>query len=421
MALVDGIRFRSQSVAAVTGRDRVPGDRCRRSVVHGCVDLGLGNPDLAPSDGIVRAVQAALSLPGAVRYGDSAGSLTLRRAYASLYARRFGVVLDPEHEVTAVLGAKEGLHHLMAVAPDGSVAVPVPSYPTHLEAPLMAGRSLRRVEVSPDDARGRAFLANLELALAGGGVGVVVASFPHNPTGVVVESGVLARAVQLARDAGALFVHDFAYWATTLDGSRAPSVLEVAHGPGVVELLSLSKSHSLAGLRAGALVGDPAVVEAVRLRKRAIDHGMAAGVEAGVIWALDHGDEELARTAETYRRRRDVVVAGLRRAGWERVVVPAGSMFVWARPHAGLDDVEVVEHLAEEHGVVLAPGREFGAAEPGWVRIALIAPEEVLEVVVAEVSACRELAQRPSARSRTKEGAGSRTSAARYSSASAKP
>lgn len=381
------------------GERRVCVDGCSggRAIVSRCtglapgeiIDLGFGNPDLPPPPQVLTTITAKLGDPHPARYGDSAGSVGFRTGVAALYLRRWGVDLEPGDEITQVLGVKEGLHHVLAALPPGPVAVPMPSYPTHHEAVRFAGRPLVGLSLDPDDRDARRFLAAAAEVAQAGTVRAIVLSFPHNPTGVMTTREALAELVCVAAKAGVILVHDFAYWATVLEGRRSVSLLEVPEArSGAVELVSLSKSHSMAGFRVGALVGSSDIVMRVRERKRALDHGLSAPVEAGALWAFHEGDAAAAELARRYRVRRDALVAGLVRLGWERVASPAGSMFVWAQPRRGLDEGRLVTHLVEAHGVRVGAGRDFGASEAGWLRLSLIAEPDVLGEAVRRLGSC---------------------------------
>ncbi|WP_041661700.1 pyridoxal phosphate-dependent aminotransferase [Acidimicrobium ferrooxidans] len=383
-------RFAAPTSATRAGVER--GARmigCGGPALGEMIDLGFGNPDLPPPQEALAAIAAELARSHPARYGDSAGTVAYRAGVAALYERRWGVSLDPDAEVTQVLGAKEGLHHVLAVLPPGPVGVPMPSYPTHHEAVLVAGRPLVGLELDPDDRDGRHFIERAADLARAGRVRAIVLSFPHNPTGVTTTRAMLEELVAAAVEAGVTLVHDFAYWATVLEERPSVSLLEIPEARSVaVELVSLSKSHSMAGFRAGALAGSGAIVQRVRARKRAFDHGLSQPVEAGALWALHDGDRAADELARRYRVRRDVLVAGLRRLGWGRVANPAGSMFVWAQPRGGLDDAGVTRHLVDEHGVLLGAGRDFGATEAGWLRFSLIAEPEVLDEAVRRLGQC---------------------------------
>jgi alanine-synthesizing transaminase len=338
------------------------------------IDLGFGNPDIpSPSVAVEKLREAALS-PVNHRYSASRGITQLRRAITERYQQRFGVELDPEQHVVATIGAKEGLAHLLwAVVDEGdSVLVPTPTYPIHQVAPRLAGG---RVATFPA-AHG---LDGVLDTLAQQTPKVVVVSFPHNPTTTLATAEGLQRLVDLARERGFLVVHDFAYADIAFDGHRPPSIL-AADGAldCAVELFSLTKSFSMAGWRVGFALGNATVIKALTRLKSYLDYGTFQPIQIASIVALREATEYPDEVCEIYRGRRDVLCAGLARAGWP-VEPPRGTMFVWAPlppALARLGSVEVAVELAREAGVAVSPGAGFGDGGDGHVRFALVENEQ---------------------------------------------
>jgi len=338
------------------------------------IDLGFGNPDIPSPPAAVEKLREAALKAGNHRYSASRGIPQLRAAVCELYARRFGVTLDPETQVVSTIGAKEGLAHLMwvLVEPGDTAVVPTPSYPIHHVAPRLAGAA---VVTAPACGGVDAVVE----AAASCGARVAVVSYPHNPTTTTVTLAELQRLVDAAREHGFLVVHDFAYADIAFDGHRPPSILQ-ADGAFdcAVELYSLTKSFSMAGWRVGFVVGRADVVGALAKLKSYLDYGTFQPIQIASIVALREAADYPVEVCEIYRRRRDALCAGLARAGWE-VEPPRGTMFVWApipERHRALGSLEFALQLARSGGVAVSPGIGFGAGGDGHVRFALVENEQ---------------------------------------------
>jgi alanine-synthesizing transaminase len=338
------------------------------------IDLGFGNPDIpSPPVAVEKLREAALN-PRNHRYSASRGIEQLRRAVTERYARTFGVELDPETQVVSTIGAKEGLAHLLWVLVDhgDSVVVPTPAYPIHRVAPRLAGADV----VTAPAAGG---IDAIEAAARSSRPRAVIVSYPHNPTTAVATAADMQRLVDLAREHGFLLVHDFAYADVAFDGHRPPSVL-AADGAAdcAVELYSLTKSFSMSGWRLGFVLGNAEVVAALAKLKSYLDYGTFQPIQIAATVTLREAGEYPAEVCETYRRRRDVLCAGLARAGWP-VEPPLGTMFVWApipERHRDQGSLSLALRLAREAGVAVSPGIGFGEGGDGHVRFALVENEQ---------------------------------------------
>jgi alanine-synthesizing transaminase len=351
------------------------------------VDLGFGNPDIpSPAVAVDKLAEAAHNTRNH-RYSASKGIPKLRRAVADLYQRRFDVELDPDTEVVTTIGAKEGLSHLMWVllGPGDSALVPTPSYPIHLYAPLFAGAEVQQVRVGEGS-----FLEGCQEAYDSQWPKprVLVCSFPHNPTTTCVDLEEMTALVEFARERGMVMVHDFAYSDTAFDGFQPPSVLQV---PGAkdcsVELYTLTKSFSMAGWRVGFLVGNAAVVGALTKIKSYLDYGTFQPIQIAATVAMNEAADYPVEVNAIYQSRRDALIDGLSRIGWE-VPPPRGTMFVWARlPEAyqEMGSLEFSRMLVAEAQVAVSPGMGFGPGGEGYVRFALIENEQRI------AQACRNL------------------------------
>ena len=343
------------------------------------IDLGFGNPDVAPPEVAVEKLREAAALPRNHRYSSSRGLPKLREAICDLYGNRFGIELDPEREATLALGAKEGLVHLLWVllGPGDVALVPSPSYPIHLFAPGFAGAAVARVNVGPD----RDFLANLEEAWLASQPRprVLICSFPHNPTTACADLPMMQGLVDFARERELVLVHDFAYADLAFDGYRPPSVFEAEGARDVaVELYSLTKGFSVAGWRVAFVLGRADVISALARLKSYLDYGSFQPLQIAATVALREAGDYPKEVAEIYQGRRNALCTGLARAGWE-VPPPQATMFVWARipeAFAAEGSHAFALRLLREALVAVSPGSGFGPDGEGFVRFALVENEQ---------------------------------------------
>jgi alanine-synthesizing transaminase len=349
------------------------------------VDMGFGNPDIPSPDFAVEKLAEAARNPRNHRYSASRGIPKLRLAVANLYLRQFGVELDPDTEVVATIGAKEGLSHLMwtLVGPGDTALVPTPSYPIHIYAPLFAGADVQQVRLGPD----QDFFANLMESWESTWPRprVIVFSFPHNPTTECVDLAWMQRLVDFAREHDVILVHDFAYSDTAFDGFKPPSVLEVPGAKDVaVELYTMTKSFSMAGWRVAFLVGNAQIVQALTKLKSYLDYGTFQPIQIAAIVTMNEAPDYPKEVNEIYRARRDALCDGLNRIGWE-VDRPKGTMFVWTpipEPYREMGSLEFAKHLVTEADVATSPGVGFGKGGEGFVRFALIENEQRVQQAV---------------------------------------
>jgi alanine-synthesizing transaminase len=339
------------------------------------IDLGFGSPDIPPPPGVVDKLVEAARQPKNHRYSASRGIPNLRRAVADRYLRSYGVTLDPNTEVINTIGAKEGLSHLMwvLVQPGDVALVPEPSYPIHIYAPVLAGAEVRRVHLSTD----ADFFERLTAAFRTSWPKprVIVTSFPHNPTTVSVDIGFYERLVEFAKRNDVMVVNDFAYADISFDGYRPPSILEVDGAKDVaVELYTLSKSHSMAGWRVGFVVGNREIIAALQQLKSYLDYGTFQPIQIASIIALNDHDAYVDEVVDEYRARRDTLIDGLQRSGWD-VEAPSATMFVWARipePLRSMGSLKFALDLLDNARVAVSPGIGFGPSGDEHVRFALV-------------------------------------------------
>src|SRR5271163_733221 len=345
------------------------------------IDFGMGNPDGATPQFIVDKLIEAAKRTRTHRYSLSRGVPRLRRAICNWYKHRYDVDLDSEREAIVTIGSKEGIAHLcLAVLDDeDTVAVPNPSYPIHIFGPVIAGSKVQSIPVQ--DGTAEALLERLEhdLPRMQPRPKLLILNFPSNPTAQCVELSFFERIVALCRELGIYIIHDLAYADIVFDGYRAPSILEVPGAKEIaVEFFTLSKSYNMPGWRVGFMVGNPELVAALGRLKSYFDYGTFTPIQVASILALEGPQECVAEICDNYRKRRDVLVEGLNRAGWH-VALPKATMFVWApipEPYRHLGSLEFSTLLLKEAKVAVSPGIGFGEYGDGHVRFSLIENEE---------------------------------------------
>lgn len=342
------------------------------------IDLGMGNPDLPTPDHIVSKMVEKVQDPRNHRYSASKGITGIRKAICAWYKRRYDVDLDPDSEAVATIGAKEGLSHLVlaTISPGDVVLVPSPTYPIHPYSVVISGGDLRSVPLSPE----RDFFDDLLTAFrqTWPQPKMLIISFPHNPTTVCVDMEFMTKIVEFCKEHEIWLVHDFAYADLCFDGYEAPSVLQVPGAKDVaVEFFSMSKSYSMAGWRLGYCVGNPELVNALTRIKSYLDYGVFQPIQIAAVEALNKDQECVQEIVDIYKARRDTLVTGLNRVGWE-VPSPKGTMFLWApipEQFRSMGSVEFSKLLIREAKVAVSPGRGFGEYGDDYVRFALVENE----------------------------------------------
>ena len=342
------------------------------------IDLGMGNPDLPTPQGIVDKLCEVVRDPRTHRYSSSRGIPGLRRAQAKYYERRFGVKLDPETQVVATLGSKEGFANMAQAitAPGDVILCPNPTYPIHAFGFIMSGGVIRAIQVEPDDkflpALERSVRHSIPKPLA------LILNYPSNPTAHVATLDFYKDVIAFARRHDIYVLSDLAYAEIYFDGTPPPSVLQVPGAMDVaVEFTSMSKTFSMPGWRMGFAVGNERLVSALTRVKSYLDYGAFTPIQVAAAAALNGDGSDIAEVREVYHRRRDVMVESFGRAGWE-VPAPAATMFAWApvpEPFREMGSLEFSKLLVEKADVAVAPGIGFGEHGDSHVRIALVENE----------------------------------------------
>ncbi|OHB74824.1 MAG: aminotransferase [Planctomycetes bacterium RBG_16_55_9] len=353
------------------------------------IDLGMGNPsDPTPKIIIDKLCEAAQDQRNQ-RYSASRGIEGLRREIAKKYAAKWNVQLDPETEVLACIGSKEGFSHLCLamMGPGDTAIVPEPAFPIHNYAVALAGANVVSVPLGTDDK----FLSNIAMVIENmyPKPKLLILNYPHNPTAVTVDEGFFEPVVELAKKFGVAIIHDFAYGETCFDGYKAPSFLSVKGAKDIgVEFTTMSKPYNMAGFRIGFVAGNKDMIDYLATIKGYYDYGIFQAIQIAGIIAMRHCDNEIAIQNQRYQSRRDVVCDGLTRIGWE-VEKPRATMFVWAKvpkEHSqGKGSIDYAMDLMEYAEVSIAPGRAFGEGGENYMRIALVENEQRLRQAIRNI------------------------------------
>jgi len=343
------------------------------------IDLGMGNPDLPTPNHIVEKLQETALDPRTHRYSTSKGIPGLRKAQASYYGRRFGVKLNPDTQVVATLGSKEGFANMAAAitAPGDVVLVPNPTYPIHSFGFIMAGGVVRSMPADPNED----FLRTLDRAVRHSIPKPIalILNYPANPTAYVADLDFYAEVVKYCKAHDIFILSDLAYAEIYFDGVQPPSVLQVPGAIDItVEFTSMSKTYSMPGWRVGFAVGNERLIAALARVKSYLDYGAFTPIQVAAATALNGSDEVIEEVRKIYELRRDVMVESFGRAGWN-IPSPAATMFAWAPipdQFAHLGSLEFAKLLIQETGVAVAPGVGFGEYGDQYIRLALVENEQ---------------------------------------------
>lgn len=341
------------------------------------IDLGMGNPDQPTPNVIVdRLCDTVKNHANTHRYPQAKGTPKFRKTVASWMNRRFGVTLDPDTEVTALIGSKEGIAHLaMAVLNPGDVVlVGDPAYPAHFNGVILAGGEVHSIPLNADNH----YLPELDKIpeKIARRAKLLFLNYPNNPTAAVIpDKAVFKDWIRFAKKYDLIVCHDNAYSEVTFDGYVAPSFLEVEGAKEVgIEVHSFSKSYNMAGWRMGWMCGNARVIAAVEKFKSFLDYGAPTFIQLSAVAALDSWPGTVDSIVKVYQKRRDQMIDGMAKLGWN-VPKPQATMYVWAQipePFRAMGSLAFAEKLLRETGVVMAPGAGFGAGGEGFVRMALV-------------------------------------------------
>ena len=356
--------------------------RARLAAGGTVVDFSIGAPNLPPAPHVAQALAQAALDTGNYIYAIQ-DLPELRQAAADWYRRRYGVTLDPERQITSLLGSQEGLGHLaLTVVNEGDVAlVPDPCYPAFSDGPKLAGAELYYMPQRPENG----FVIDLRdiPADVARRAKLMVVSYPNNPTTAVAPDSFYRDLVAFAKEYGIWVVHDNAYSELVFDGAQCGSFLRFEGAVDVgVEFNSLSKTYAMAGARCGFCLGNAELVGMMAKLKSNLDYGMFLPVQRAAIAAITGDQSCVETTRRAYEERRTFLCDGLTALGWP-VPRSAATMFVWARlPRAYDDSQRFCELLLERAGVLVTPGSAFGPSGEGYVRLALVRTREEMELAL---------------------------------------
>ena len=352
------------------------------------IDLGMGNPDLPTPQHIVDKLKETVDDKTTHRYSMSRGIPGLRKAHAAYYKRRFGVHLDPETETIVTLGSKEGLANLAQAitAPGDVILSPNPSYPIHPYGFMIAGASVRHMPLGPD----YDFMKELAHAVQHSvpTPSAVILCYPSNPTAEVVDLDFYREVVDFCRKKGVWILSDLAYAEIYFDDNPPPSILEVPGARDIaVEFTSMSKTYSMAGWRVGFAAGNKELIGALGRVKSYLDYGAFTPIQVAAVAALNGPQDCVELHRNTYKARRDVLIAGLKVAGWE-VPSPKATMFAWAPLPSEFEEIgsmEFAKLLMQHAKVAVSPGVGFGEYGEGYVRIGLVENEQRIRQAIRNI------------------------------------
>ncbi len=354
------------------------------------IDLGMGNPDISTPKHIVDKMVESVQKGKNHRYSASRGINMLRQAISEWYKNRFGVEIDPEEEAIVTIGVKEGMSHLVlaTISPGDVVFAPNPTYPIHPYSAIIAGGDLRGIPIGKD----RDFFEDLLSATkqTWPKPKMLIISYPHNPTTNVADGEFFKKIVEFCTDNEIMVIHDFAYADLVFDGYKAPSFLQTDGAKRIgVEFFSLSKSYSMPGWRVGFCAGNREIIAALRRIKSYLDYGIFQPIQIASIIALKGPYDCVDETVKIYEERRDALINGLGRVGWE-IDKPKGTMFVWAKipeKYSKIGSLEFSKLLIKEARVAVSPGIGFGQYGEGYVRFALVENKHRINQAVRGIKA----------------------------------
>lgn len=360
------------------------------------IDLGMGNPDLPTPKHIVEELREQAKYVANHRYSRPTDDVekALKKAIADWYKGRFNVDLDPRTEVLPLIGSKEGIANfcLTFLNNDDIALVPSPGYTVHFNGPIMAGGILYSIPVTKENGY-KPDLKSLGREITRMAK-ILFISYPHNPTTAIADLGFFQEVVDWGKDKDIIIAHDNAYSDFVFNGKPAPSILQVKGAKEkCVEFHTLSKSYNMAGWRIGMVVGNANIIRSLEKTKSYIDFGLFRPIQLAAIKALTGPQDCVREIVDTYRKRRDVFVGGLNKIGWN-LDMPQGTFYVWAHippKYSALTSMEFSALLVEEAGVVSAPGTGFGEFGEGFVRFALVEPEDKLKIAVDRIKKVLEI------------------------------
>ncbi|NJK56326.1 MAG: LL-diaminopimelate aminotransferase [Pleurocapsa sp. SU_5_0] len=372
---------RLQSISSNVFADMDRAKTQARDLGKEIIDLSLGSSDLPVAAEILEVVANALQDPDTHGYLLHGGTKDFRAAAANWYSKKFGIPVDPETEVLALIGSQEGTAHLpLAILNPGDIALLLdPGYPSHAGGVYLAGGVIHPMPLLAQNNFLPVF-EDIPLDILSKSK-MMVLSYPHNPTTAIAPLTFFNQAVNFCRQHDLVLVHDFPYVDLVFDTQAvAPSILQADPQKELsIEFFTLSKSYNMGGFRIGYAIGNSSLIQALRQIKAVVDFNQYRGILTGAIAALSSSPESVAQTVQTFQQRRDVFIQALQDIGWE-VPSPIATMYIWAKlPEPWQhNSVDFCTKLVAQTGVAASPGVGFGQAGEGYVRFALVRDPDTL-------------------------------------------
>lgn len=368
-------------------------DRKKRAAIEAgrdVIDFGVGDPDQPTYPFILDAMGRALQNPSRHRYPLGGGLPEFRRSIAGFMQGRYGVELNPQAEILALIGSKEGIGHLplAMVDPGQTVIVPAPGYPVYYASTIFAGGQPYVIDLDPQQGWRLDFGAIPQEVARD--AALMFLNYPNNPTGACVDLDYFGEAVEFARMNDVIIAHDAAYNELYYDENPPPSILQVGGAREVaIEFHSASKTFNMTGWRIGFVAGHAQVVEALGRVKANLDSGVFGAIQDAAAEAYSEIDRpEIIAARKEYRSRAELLCSGLKSLGFQ-AEPPAATFYVWARVPAGMDSISVCTRLLDEADVVGVPGKGFGRVAEGYVRFSVSVPTERIRAAVERMRALK--------------------------------
>ncbi|GHH99337.1 LL-diaminopimelate aminotransferase [Neobacillus kokaensis] len=349
------------------------------------IDLGIGDPDLPTPKHIVKKLMEETQDPGNLKYPSFVGCVEFKQAVADFYFREYGVHLDPDTEVLALIGSKEGIAHIVPtlIDPGDYVLIPDPSYPVYRMATLLANGQYHNMPLKKENNYQPDFDEIPKEVLECSKL--MFLNYPGNPTAATVDLPFFKESIQFAQKHNIPIAHDSAYNMVTFDAYKAPSILQVEGAKEIaVEFGSLSKTYSMTGFRIGYVAGNREIIKALSILKSNTDTGQFTPIQKAAAYALNSDQSCVTQYNQVYKKRMTALLEGLKSIGVE-VEPPKGSFFIWAPVPKGYTSAEFVTSVLEQTGVIITPGNAFGPSGEGYFRVSLSVPTERLYEAVNRI------------------------------------
>ncbi|HEY9786841.1 MAG TPA: LL-diaminopimelate aminotransferase [Candidatus Obscuribacterales bacterium] len=343
------------------------------------INLGIGDPDRPTPKFIVDAMHKAIDDPVNHHYPPFGGMKEYKQAAAAWCHTRFGITVDPDTEVTSLIGSKEGLHNtIMAFIDEGDVnLIPDPAYPVYRTSTILAGGTPHFMPLQPE----RDFLPDLDAIpeSVAKKAKLMLLNYPNNPTAGVADLAFFEKAVAFAKKNDILLCHDLSYSEMTFDGFKAPSVLQVPGAKDVaMELHTLSKTYNMTGWRIGFGIGNPQAIKALASIKSNCDTDVFRAIQLAGIAAFEGPTDHIEECNRLYKERRDIAVEALKKLGWDIKPIKA-TFYMWLPVPEGMTSADFSTEMLDRAGIVVPPGTAYGPGGEGYFRMSLCVSKERLQ------------------------------------------